>query len=95
MIGREFELQQLLQLTEDVTQDRLLELIEEALASRVIEEMPQTVGRYQFTHALIQETLSEELSITRKVRLHGQVAQGLEELYGANVNQYASELAFH
>lgn len=95
VIGREFELQQLLQLTEDVTQDRLLELIEEALASRVIEEMPQTVGRYQFTHALIQETLSEELSITRKVRLHGQVAQGLEELYGANVNQYASELAFH
>ena len=36
--------------------DRLLEVLEEALAARVIEELPQAVGRYQFTHALIQET---------------------------------------
>ena len=56
---------------EDISEDRLLEVLEEALAARVIEELPRAVGRYQFTHALIQETLAEELSSTRRARLHG------------------------
>ena len=74
IIGREFTLAQIRPLVEDVAEDRLLEVLEEALASRVIEELPQSVGRYQFTHALIQETLAGELSTTRKVRLHARVA---------------------
>ena len=66
VIGREFELRQLAPLVEDVSEDRLLEVLEEALGARVIEELPQALGRYQFTHALIQETLSEELTLTRR-----------------------------
>jgi tetratricopeptide (TPR) repeat protein len=53
------------------------------------------VGRYQFTHALIQETLSEELTLTRKVRLHARIAETLEQLYGNNVEAHAAELAYH
>lgn len=64
---------------EDISEDRLLK---EALAARVIEELPQAVGWYQFTHALIQETLTEELTLTRRVRLHARIAETLEELYG-------------
>ena len=60
VIGQEFELRQLTPLVEDMTENRLLEVLEEALSARVIEELPQVVGRYQFTHALIQETLTEE-----------------------------------
>ena len=67
IVGREFTLAQLRPLVEEVTEDRLFEILEDALASRVIEELPQSVGRYQFTHALIQETLSGELSTTRRV----------------------------
>ena len=58
-------------------------MLEEALSARVIEELPRALGRYQFTHALIQETLAEELSLTRKVRLHARIAEALEGLYGA------------
>ncbi len=82
-------------MVEDVSEDRLLEILEEALASRVIEELPQSVGRYHFTHALIQETLAEELSITRRVRLHARIAQALEELYGDQTDAHAAELAHH
>ena len=64
VIGREFELRQLPPLIQDIPEDRLLDVLEEALATRVIEELPQVAGRYQFTHALIQKTLSEELSTT-------------------------------
>ena len=46
--------------------------------ARVIEELPQAVGRYQFSHALIQETLSKELTLTRRVRLHARIAETLD-----------------
>jgi tetratricopeptide (TPR) repeat protein len=78
-----------------MTEDRLLEVLEEALAARVIEELPRAVGRYQFTHALIQETLAEELSTTRKVRLHARIAQALEKLYSDSAEAHAAELAHH
>jgi len=95
IVGREFTLAQIRPLVEEVTEDRLFEILEEALASRVIEELPQSVGRYQFTHALIQETLAEELSITRRVRLHAKIAEGLEQLYGDDAVAHAAELAHH
>ena len=95
IIGREFELRQLTPLVDDMTEDRLLDVLEEALSARVIEELPQTVGRYQFTHALIQETLIEELTLTRRVRLHARIAETLEALYGDNAEVHAAELAHH
>ena len=95
VIGREFELRQLAPLVDDISEDRLLEVLEEALAARVVEELTQTVGRYQFTHALIQETLSEELSTTRRVQLHARIGEALEILYGAGAETHAAELAFH
>jgi tetratricopeptide (TPR) repeat protein len=95
VIGREFTLGQLGPLIEDMTDDRLLEVLEEALSARVTEELPRAVGRYQFTHALIQETLAGELTTTRRARLHARIAETLEELYGASAESHAAELAHH
>jgi DNA-binding CsgD family transcriptional regulator/tetratricopeptide (TPR) repeat protein len=95
VIGREFSLDQLEPLIEDLSEDRLLEVLEEALSARVIEELPKALARYQFTHALIQETLAGELTMTRKVRLHAQIAVALETLYGAETESHAAELAHH
>ena len=95
VIGREFTLDQVSPLIDDISGDRLLEVLEEALSARVIEELPRTVGRYQFTHALIQETLAEELSLTRRVRLHARIAETLENLYGDDADGHAAELAHH
>ena len=95
VIGREFGLDQLERLIADLSEDRLLEVLEEGLSARVIEELPRAAGRYQFTHALIQETLAEELSLTRRVRLHARIAEALEELYGEDADQHATELAHH
>ena len=95
VIGREFTVDQLRPLTDDLPEERLLDVLEEALSARVIEELPQDIGRYQFTHALIQDTLAGELSITRRVRLHARVAEALEGLYGANAADHAAELAHY
>ena len=95
VVGREFTVEQLSPLIEDISGDRLLEVLEEALSARVIEELPRTVGRYQFTHALIQETLAEELTTTRKVRLHARIAEVLELLYAPDAEAHAAEMAHH
>ncbi len=103
VVGREFTFEQLSPLIagssagpgQAMTEARLLDVLDEALSARVIEELPRAVGRYQFTHALIQETLAGELSTSRKVRLHARIAEALELLYGAETEGHASELAFH
>ena len=95
VLGREFTLDQMKPLVEDMSEDRLLEVLEEALAARLIEELPQVVGRFQFTHALIRDTLTEELTLTRRARLHATIAESLERLYSENGESHASELAHH
>ncbi len=95
VLGREFSFEQMANLVEGMSEEKLLEALEEAMAARVIEELPRPAGRYQFTHALIQETLAGELSSARRVRLHARIAQMLEALYGAQADQHADELAFH
>lgn len=94
-IGRAFTLDQLLHLTDDLSEDELLELLEEAIAAHVIEELSSAPVGYQFTHALIQGTLADELSLTRRVRLHARIAETLEELYAADIESHAAELAHH
>ena len=40
----------------------LLEALDEALSARVVVEVKEAVGRYRFSHALVRETLYDELS---------------------------------
>ena len=95
IIGREFELMLLDSVMGDITEDQLLAAMDEAVTAHLIEELPQSMGLYQFTHALIQETLWEELSTTRKVRLHALIAETLEGMYGDDTGARAAELAHH
>ncbi len=95
VVGREFELRQLAPLMEEMTEGMVLDALEEALTARVIEEMRTTAGRYQFAHALFQETLTDDLSLTRRVRLHARIAETLESLYGGRAEDRAAELAHH
>ncbi len=95
IIGRRFTLDQLKVIIEDTTEDQLLDVIDESLAARAIDELPSAVGEYEFSHALIQETLAEELSTTRRVRLHARIGEALEQLYGDQVDEHAAQLARH
>jgi len=71
VIGRQFDLDAL-ERASDLSIDRLLNVLEEAVAARVVDEVPDMVGRYSFSHTLVHETLYGELTTTRRVRLHGQ-----------------------
>ncbi|MCZ6491016.1 MAG: AAA family ATPase [Acidobacteria bacterium] len=95
VIGPEFGFNQLQPLLDGFTGDQLLELVEEALSARMIEEAPVASGTYRFAHALIQETLNEELSMTGRVRMHVRIAETMEEIYGVDAENHAAELAHH
>jgi tetratricopeptide (TPR) repeat protein len=93
VIGREFSLNVLEQVA-DLSRERLLEVVEEALAGHVIQEVAGALGRYSFSHALIRETLYTELPTSRR-RLHQQIGEALERVYGANLETHSAELAQH
>jgi len=95
VMGREFSYEQLEPLVKDVTDAPIIDLLEEALSSQLVEELPHVAGRYQFTHALTQQTLVEGLPTAQRLRLHARIAEGLEERYGANTEAHAVELAYH
>ena len=95
VIGREFDFKLLSALRDDLTEDQLLQVIDESLDAHLLEDSPGSAGRYQFTHALIHETLLSELSAARRVRLHVRIGQALEELYGTGAEAHAAELARH
>ncbi len=57
VIGREFDFSLLRDLDDDIGSDSVLSVLDEALQVRVIEEVSDAVGCYQFGHALIQQAL--------------------------------------
>src|SRR4029077_20742295 len=52
-------------------------------------------ARYGFVHALYQEVLYEQLSATRRIRLHRQIGEQEEQAYGDRAREIAAELAVH
>ena len=93
VIGREFDLDLLIEITGD-DEDDLLDLLDEAVAARVVEETT-TQGLYSFVHALTREALHDSLSATRRARLHLRVAQAIERLRADRLDDYLGVLAYH
>ena len=95
VVGRQFNLDLIEELSSDFSEEQLLEMLDEALKAGVLEEVRLGAGRFQFQHALIQETLVSEISAARQVRLHARIGGALEQLYAAEVATHAAELAYH
>ena len=95
IIGRDFSLDILTWIDDELDASRGIELLNEAVRLGLIEETANMFGGYRFSHALIQETLLEEIPLTRRVQLHGSVAKALEAHYGDNAEERAAELLHH
>lgn len=94
LIGRGFELT----LLERVLERRLGSTLEKAIAESLeahVLEPADAAGRLQFSHALIRETLYEEIAPPERSRLHLQVAQAIEALHGADDELHLPALAYH
>jgi serine/threonine protein kinase/tetratricopeptide (TPR) repeat protein len=93
VIGREFSFS-ILQALADSPEDVLLDIMDQAFGSKIVQDAPGVPGRYTFTHALIRETLYGELTAARRARLHQRVAQVLERL-ATSSRESLADIAYH
>jgi predicted ATPase len=93
VIGRDFALRTL-EAVAGLSDETVVAALEEAMRIGVVEERAR-LGQvqYRFTHAFFRQTLYEELSAPRRIRLHQQVARALEEQYQARPEEHAAELS--
>ena len=71
-----------------------LNALDQALHAQLVRPA-DSAERYDFTHALIRETLYGELSPSRQARLHRQIAEAMEAVHGDRLTEYAAEVAQH
>jgi len=94
VVGLEFETA-VLQAAGDLPDDDLLSALEEAVAARLLIEVPGPVSRYGFTHALVRATLYDELSSARRVLFHKRVAEAIETVHAGRLDDHLPALAHH
>jgi class 3 adenylate cyclase/tetratricopeptide (TPR) repeat protein len=94
VVGTEFELPVVKQ-AGDIDDEAIFSAVEEAIAARLVVETAGPVPRHRFTHALVRETLYDQLSAARRVALHRRVAEVIEEVHAAALDDQLPALAHH
>ena len=76
-IGRDFD-PALLARVEKMGEDDVLDVLDAASATALVEERADRSGGYSFVHALIPHALEQALPAARRARLHERIAEALE-----------------
>lgn len=92
VIGRDFDLGLLAEVA-DIAEDDALDVLDAAVSAALVENVGP--DRYSFAHALVAHTLYEDLTLSRRGRVHRRVAQALERLLGSDAAERVGELAYH
>jgi len=92
VIGDEFELA-VLEAVSGTDTDCCLEALEEAAAARLVTEC--ALDRFSFSHALVRGALYDDLTESRRVRLHQRVGDAIERIYASDIATHVAELAYH
>jgi len=77
VLGREFDSAELASIGR-LSEDELLDRLDEAMTARVVAEVPGDASHLRFAHVLIRDTLYESLPSGRRIQLHRQVVGALE-----------------
>ena len=95
VLGREFGLNELEHIFEELPAGDVSEAVDEALRVSLIEEVAGSADRCRFTHALIQDAIASQLSTAKRKRMHNLIGSALEKLYETDIDDHVVELAHH
>ena len=93
VIGRDIEVDLLAEVA-GIAEDRVVDLCDAAVEAAVLHETA-VVDRYTFAHALVERTLHDSLSATRRARTHRAVAEALDARCGEDPGDRVGALAHH
>ena len=94
VLGRQFDVDVLEALSE-LSEDEVLDAIDEARRAQIIDEVPSKPGRHSFHHALIKDTLYEGQAASRRLRLHRRAGEVIERLTANHPVPPLADLAHH
>src|SRR5262249_21785752 len=94
VLGREFPVDVLARMS-DVDEDTVLDLLDSAIAARVVADLPGLDNRLRFAHVLIRDTLYEGMTTARRIRYHRKAVGALVALHGGAPGPHPGELALH
>ncbi len=94
VLGREFRIDALARVSER-SAEAILEVVDEGIAARVVTDVPGSIGRLRFSHALMRDALYEDLTAAQRARLHREIGEALEGLYADDLEPHLAELAYH
>jgi DNA-binding SARP family transcriptional activator/tetratricopeptide (TPR) repeat protein len=93
-LGREFTLETLARISE-WDNDRVMDVLDEAISARVVDESPSARGRFRFSHGLTRDVLYDGISPGRRMRLHRRIGEALELLYEQDPDPHLAEMCHH
>jgi DNA-binding SARP family transcriptional activator len=91
--GRGFDLD-LIEAVTGLDDEPALDAAEAAVLAGLVIEDDRAAGRYRFAHALVRETIYEDISRARRARLHARVVDALVATRGPEPGP-AAEMAYH
>ena len=94
VIGRDFDVG-VLQRACGVDAETMLATLAPALAREIVVRDAHGVGRYRFAHALIRETLYDEIAPAARARLHARIGEVIEDLHAGDLMPQLPALAHH
>jgi tetratricopeptide (TPR) repeat protein len=92
--GRDFDLDVLCRVA-GVSAGEALGSLEGAVDAHLVATAGRTPSRHRFVHALVRETLYDELPIGRRQSLHQLMGEALVELRASDLDAHLAELAHH
>ena len=94
VIGLEFE-PRVVQTAGGFSEGTVIAALEQAVATRLVVDVPGAAPRNRFAHALVRATLYDELTGARRVSLHRRVAEAIEAVHTARLDDHLPALAHH
>jgi class 3 adenylate cyclase len=92
--GQDFELDVIAAVIGDAD-ERVIDALEAARIAGLLDELGGAPVRYRFSHALVQQTLLDEIPTARRLRVHRAIAEAIEQLRAGHIERYRAALARH
>ena len=93
-LGREFTVH-MLGLATDTTRAEVLDVLDEAARTQIVQDAPNVEGTYRFFHELMQDAVYTRIPSAKRTVLHRRIGEAIETLHSGDPDRHLTELAYH